>query len=95
MTDFSIEAQVVAGAFWGRLMPCTALSFERPWIIHPKTRKGLDELVEAGLLTMERFNKISDKLIWKPTSRMEAEGPKPSIAFMKGNGFPVTTENNS
>ena len=84
---------MVAGCFWGMMMPRTELSFDRPWIIHPRTRKGLDELVEAGLLTVEKFdNPHSDKLIWKPTPRMGTEGPKPSMAFMQANSFSITTE---
>ena len=92
MTDeLSTEALVVCGAFWG-VLPTSELSFERPHVIHPRTRKGLDDLVAAGFLTVERFNNISDKLVWKPTERMKSERPKVSRAFMKDNSFPVTTD---
>lgn len=87
----SVEAKVVCGAFWG-IMLTTELGFERPWIIHERTRKGLDELVAAGYLTVEKFNQYSDKLIWKTTDKLRAELPRVSMKFMKENSFPVTTE---
>lgn len=89
--ELSIEARVVIGAFWG-VMPTDELSFQRPHIIHPRTRKGLDELVEAGMLTVERFNKHSDTLVWKPTDKMKTDKPELDMEFLKENSFPVTTE---
>lgn len=92
MSDLSTEAKVVGATWWGGPMMLTELSFDRPWIIHPKTRKGLDDLVAAGLLTVEKFNRVSDKLVWKPTDKMKTSPPKASLAFLKANSFPVTTE---
>lgn len=89
MVEFSIEAQVVAGAFWGAL---TEVSFKRPHIIHERARKGLDELVAAGLLTMRPRNDRSAELVWTATPRMKKEGPKPTMAFLKANAFPITTD---
>lgn len=92
MTDFSVEARVVSGVYWHGSMFLEELSFERPWIIHPRLRRGLDELVEAGLLTIEKSNEVPGKLVWRPTDRMKSEGPKASLALIKANGFLVTIE---
>lgn len=93
MTKLSVEARIIAGTLWTGYMSHTELSFRRPHIIHPKTRKGLDELVEAGLLTMEKPDDHLDTLSWKPTPLMVTDGPKrPSEAFMKRHTFPLTTE---
>ena len=90
--ELSTEAKVVAGTFWG-IMPTDELSFNRPHIIHPKTRKGLDDLVEAGLLTMEPLNDYKNPpLVWKPTDKMKTDKPDTPLAFIKAHGFPVTTE---
>lgn len=90
--ELSVEAKVVAGVYWGVGGPFTEISFDRPWIIHPRMRKGLDELVDAGLLTVEKFNNVSDKLVWKPTPKMKTHGPKVTLAFIKAHSFPVTDE---
>lgn len=89
--DLSIEAKVVIGGFFSILMT-TELSFKRPWVIHPRTRKGLDELVDNGYLTVEKFNKYADTLVWKPTDKMLKERPKISRKFMEENSFPVMDE---
>ncbi len=89
--ELSTEAKVIIGAFWG-IMPTSELSFARPHIIHPRARQGLDELVKTGMLTVEKFNKYSDKLVWKPTDKMKTNKPKVSKAFIKANSFPITTE---
>lgn len=90
--DLSIEAKVMAGTFWGPIY-LTTLSFERPWILHPSARKGLDDLVEAGFLGMEPRNDLKDCPIdWQPTLKMKMENPKVSQAFIIKNSFPLTTE---
>lgn len=91
--ELSTEAKVVAGVHWGLLMTAQ-LSFARPHVIHPQMRAGLDELVEKGYLTVEKFNEISDKMVWKPTAKMydEKPGRNVSMAFVEANSFPVTTE---
>ena len=93
MNNLSIEARVV-GTLFGMRGALTELSFDRPWIIHPRARKGLDELVEAGLLTVEPFNSVSEKLVWRPTPRMRDDGPRESFEFLKANSFPMTREPN-
>ena len=92
MKKLSTEAQVVSGTWWGT-MHTDMLSFERPHIIHPSTRKGLDDLVKAGLLIMTPRNDSKDPpLDWKPTHKMKTDRPKVSLDFIKEHGFPVTTE---
>lgn len=93
MDDLSIEAKVCVGCWWNVMM-VTELSFQRPWIITPRTRKGLDELVAKGYLTVEKFNKYNDKLVWKPTDKLRNEKPRVSREFMEQHGtFPITDEN--
>lgn len=91
MAELSVEAKVVCGAFWG-IMGMTEVSFERPHIITKKARKGLDDLVTAGLLTVEKFNQHSAKLVWKPTGKMKTNKPKVSHEYIKANTFPITSE---
>ncbi len=92
MTELSTEAKVMAFSFWG-IISHSELSFARPHIITPQARKGLDDLVEAGLLTVERFNKYTDKLVWKPTDKMKTDKPKVSMAFAEKHSFRLTDEN--
>ena len=93
MHCLSKEAKVCVGAWWSVMMT-GELKFQRPHIIHPRTRKGLDELVDKGFLTVEKFNDISDALVWKPTDKMrdKSQRPKVSMDFVKEHGFPITTE---
>jgi len=91
MSDLSIEAKAMIGAFW-TLLPLNELSFDRPWIIHPRSRKGLDELVDKGFLTVEKFNDHSERLVWKPTDKMGTDKPKVSLKFLKENSFPLTEQ---
>jgi len=98
MTEqFSTEAQVVAGSIWTKMpMSSTEVKFDRPWVIHPRMREGLDELTEAGLLTCEALNHLPDSpLIWKPTERMKTEGPRPTWDFLKRNSFPFKQDEGS
>lgn len=96
MSDLSIEAKVICGTWWG-VIGNSEVVFQRPWIIHPRTRKGLDELVEKGFLTVEQQ---SAALVWKPTAKMHIERPAREIAlttagfsaFMRENSFPITDE---
>jgi len=88
--ELSTEAKVVYGAQFS--FGLTELSFNRPHIIHPRMRRGLDDLVAAGLLTMEKFNEHSAKLLWKPTEKLKANRPTVSMKFIKANSFPITTE---
>lgn len=90
--SLSVEAKVLTGAWWG-IMMTGEVTFDRPWIIHPSTRKGLNELVAAGYLTAAPLNRYKDcPWVWKPTDKMKAERPQVSMAFMKANGFPITDE---
>lgn len=86
--NLSTEAKVVSGTFWG-VIPVTELTFQRPHIIHPSARKGLNDLTAAGLLVFEDRHGIA---IWRPTERMKASPPKVSQEFIKRNSFPITTE---
>ncbi len=63
MTELSIEAKCMAGSIFSSILTTSELSFDRPWIIHPRARKGLDDLVATGLLTMTKWNQASDKLV--------------------------------
>ena len=70
MKELSIIAQVVYAGHW-MMMPVMEMTFQRPWVIGVEMRKGLDELVEAGYLSVEKFdNKYSDAMVWKPTQKM-------------------------
>ena len=92
--ELSTEAKVVAGTFWGR-MYLTTLSFDRPWALTTQTRKGLDELVEAGFLTMTPRNNIKDcPLDWEPTDKMKSERPGKNVSydFICKNSFSMTTD---
>jgi hypothetical protein len=90
----STEAKTMVGAFWS-IMRITELCFERPWIITPQARKGLDDLTAAGYLKAEQVNpRYGDKspMVWKPTGKMKAEKPRVSLAFVEANSFPITDE---
>ena len=87
----SIEAKVVCGGFWG-IIRKNEVSFARPWVIHPRMRKGLDELVDAGYLTVKKPNNISDTLVWRYTDKLLEEKPRVSMGFIEANNFPSTTE---
>lgn len=89
MSDLSAEAQVMAFMFGG-IMPMDKMQFDRPWAIHSRARKGLDELVDAGLLTVEPLNHYKDcPLIWKPTDAMK-DHKHCSREFLEANSFPMT-----
>lgn len=88
----SPEAKTLVGAWWGVMMT-TEVTFQRPWIIHPQARKGLDELVAAGYLSCEPLNQCENPPMgWKPTEKLKTEQPKVSRDFMKANSFPITDE---
>lgn len=88
--DLSTEAKVIIGAMFP-FGSKTEVSFARPHIMTPQCRKGFDDLVEAGYLTVEKFNRFTDKLVWKPTEKMK-DKPKISNKFIKDNTFFLTTE---
>lgn len=91
-TPLSPEAKVCIGAWWNTLLT-ERLTFHRPWIMTPRTRKGLDELVRKGFLTVGNLNRYSEALVWKPTEKMIAQRPKISSAFMQEHGrHPITDE---
>jgi len=79
------------GGFW-KFSSKMELTFHRPHIITDQARKGLDDLVQAGFLTVDRLNHISDALVWTPTQKMADEKPKVSMKFIEENTFPITTE---
>lgn len=90
--ELSIEARVAIGAWWDILLT-DELRFERPWIITPETRKGLDELVTKGYLTVEGPTKRSPAIAWTPTDKMRNERPSITLKFMQQHGRrPVTDE---
>ena len=91
MSDLSIEAQGMIGAFW-MFSNQTEVTFQRPHILTKRARKGLDELVEAGFLTVRKFNRFSDALVWEPTDKMKTDKPRVSIKFLKENSFVITDE---
>lgn len=49
LSEVSRDAQTVAYCMF-LMGPPVCLAFDRPHIIHPRTRAALDELTEAGLL---------------------------------------------
>jgi len=89
MAELSTEAKAVCGAFWGPMLT-EKLTFQRPHILTQKARKGLDELTEAGFLTVE--DEPGGGLTWRPTDKMRSERPRVSMAFARANKFPITTE---
>lgn len=86
----SVEAKCMSHMFCAP-MGLSELSFERPHIIDPQARKGLDELVDGGFLTKEKFNKYSDKLVWKPTDKIN-DLKRVSMKFLEEHSFSMTTE---
>ena len=93
MADLSIEARVMFGAHWGGPMTMK-VTYRRAWVIHPKARKGLDDLVTAGYLTVSKTND-GDGLTWEPTSKVKTDRPDPPIDFdfmMKHGDFPMVDE---
>lgn len=88
MEKLSIEAKVMLGGFFG-IMITDELYFKRPHIMTEKSRKGLDELVEQGWLTVD---KKRDGLVWKPTDKLKKERPQVSLEFIKEHNFKLTTE---
>lgn len=88
----STEAKVMIGSMWS-IIAAAQVRFDRPHIIHPRARKGLDDLVEAGYLTVETLNKMDGSpWIWKPTDKLKAERPRVPIDFIETNSFPITQE---
>lgn len=90
MFDLSIEAKVVAGTWWG-VMNTSEVSFQRTHIIHPRTRKGLDELTSKGYLTAD-FYDGGKRGVWRPTKKMKVHNPRIPVSFVKEHGFPITDE---
>lgn len=92
--SLSNEAKAIAGAYWGNGMMSDRLSFKRPWVISHKARKALDDLVEAGYLTVATLNDHpKSPMEWQPTSKMRSERPTVSAAFLKEHGkFPMLDE---
>lgn len=90
--SFSTEALVLIGAHWG-FFPKSKLSFNRPHAIHPKAKKGLDELVAKGFLTATPRNNIPGcPMDYEPTEKMKTDKPFVDFDFIKENGFPYTVE---
>lgn len=86
--EFSTEEKCVIGCWWN-IMMTTEVTFQRPHIIHPRMRKGLDELTDKGLLAFEDRHGIA---IWTPTDKMKTHKPRVSQKFLEENSFPITTE---
>ncbi|MDB5848252.1 MAG: hypothetical protein JWP29_2004 [Rhodoferax sp.] len=83
----SKDAEGFAYSMWRIMSP--ELSFQRPHIIHPRTRAALDELTGAGLLT--RTDDKRGPMAWRPTDAMaiavkKFRKPGPDV------NFPMTTE---
>ena len=92
--DMSIEAQVAAMHWNGHTMSRNmTLSFKRPWVISPRMKKGLEELVETGYLTKHRLNSYRNCPVeYRPTDKMEDFGPRLSMAELKEHSFSITEE---
>lgn len=90
--SLSVEAQVVAASLFMFMSDNQSVTFKRPWIIHPRTRKGLDGLTRAGYLTCEPLNTFKDcPLTWRATAAMRTLKKAP-MSFVQANSFPITTE---
>ncbi|MBK67981.1 MAG: hypothetical protein CMP22_07625 [Rickettsiales bacterium] len=80
--ELSIEAKVV----WGALFQfgTTHLTFNTPSKIHPRTKKGLDELVENKYLKFEDVYGVYEY------KRLDKDMPRISRKELKENSFPIT-----
>lgn len=95
LKDVSRDAQVVAYCLFLMGRP-TQVTFNRPHIIHPRTRAALDELASAGLLEVMDTSKLPRGAMgWQAV-----KGLRPMLDFKeqgipaitKDESFPVTTE---
>ena len=88
----SVEAKVLVGGWCGvrGATMITQIAFRWPETIHPRTRKGLDDLVAAGYLTVKSTENGS--VAWTPTALLVSERPRVPAAFLKSNHFPTTIE---
>ena len=86
----SLEAKVIAASFF-QILPNNKLSFNRPWAIHPKARKGLTDLVETGYLIETPRNHIENCPVdFNPTTKMKTL-PRVSREWLEEHGdFPMT-----
>jgi len=86
ITELSIEAQVLYAGYW-QMMKKNEVTFQRPWVISEKAKKGLDELVASDYLTCEKFdNPRSDAIVYKATEKMRDEKKWYSREFLEEHG---------
>lgn len=93
MSKISRDAEVVAYCLFG--MPMSAnhsVTFQRPHIIHPRTRAAFDELTAAGMLEPIPEAEIGRGTMgWRATKKMG----RPWSLYAKpteADSFPITTE---
>lgn len=90
-STLSRDAEIVAYALFLTGAPCQ-LIFNRPHIIHPRTRAALDELTQAGMLAAVDAKALTKGAMgWQATAEMgfPIRDLKPPT---KAESFPVTTE---
>ena len=87
----SRDAETVAHALFPTGAPCQ-LIFNRPHIIHPRTRAALNELTQAGMLAAVDAKELAKGAMgWQATAKMGfpiRDLKRPT----KAESFPVTTE---
>lgn len=88
--DLSTEANVIYGGLY-QMIPKNEVTFQRPHIMTEQARKGFDDLVEAGYLTVEPFNKYG-ALTWRPTAKLHKERFEVSRDYIKQHNFKLTSE---
>lgn len=90
-TTLSRDAEIVANALFPTGAPCE-LIFNRPHIIHPRTRAALDELTQAGMLApIDAKTLASGAMGWQATAKMGFP-IRDLKRVTKAESFPVTTE---
>jgi hypothetical protein len=91
MRNLSIEGQVIYGCFF-QADKKRELTFDRPEIISPRFRKGLDDLANAGYLMLRQtVNGPKGSLTWRPTALMVMEKTTITPRYLMRHAFSMTT----
>lgn len=89
--ELSRDAQIVAAGLFG-LGSKASVSFQRPHIIHPRTRAAIEELKAAGMIEDLPAHKLARGAEgWRGTEKIGF----PLADFKKmeeSESFPITTE---
>ena len=93
MSDLSVNARAMCATTF-LCGAKSSVTFHMPSRIGPECKAALDELVEAGVITLERLNDISPALVYRGSSQALGIGRKfmHETRMADWPSFPITME---